>query len=89
MIDAAVPAKLGAGSTYGLGVIIRPPATAAGMTSPTWGHSGYFPGYMSELLYVPETGTTLTIQINTSAARTRGTAAPLRVLYDLHQVVSR
>lgn len=89
MLDAAVPAKLGAGSTYGLGVIIRPPATAAGMTSPTWGHSGYFPGYMSELIYVPETGTTLAIQINSSAPRTRGSAAPLRVLYDLHGIVAR
>lgn len=83
MIDSAVPAKLGAGSTYGLGVIIRPPATAAGMTSRTWGHSGYFPGYMSELLYVVDTGTTLAIQINSSGPRTRGTAAPLRVLYDI------
>jgi len=83
MIDAAVSAKLGAGSTYGLGVIIRPPATAAGMTSPTWGHSGYFPGYMSELIYVVDTGTTLAIQINSSGPRARGTAAPLRVLYDL------
>jgi D-alanyl-D-alanine carboxypeptidase len=86
MIDAAVPAKLGAGSTYGLGVIIRPPATAAGMTSVTWGHSGYFPGYMSELIYVVDTGTTLAIQINSSAPRTRGSAAPLRVLYDLSKL---
>lgn len=89
MLDAAVPAKLGAGSTYGLGVIIRPPAMAAGMTSPTWGHSGYFPGYLSELIYVPETGTTLAIQINSSAPRTRGSAAPLRVLYDVHQLLKR
>lgn len=89
MLDAAVPATLGAESTYGLGVIIRPPATAAGMTSPTWGHGGYFPGYMSELIYVPETGTTLAIQINSSAPRTRGTASPLRVLYDLHGIVTR
>ena len=88
MLDAAVPAKLGAGSTYGLGVIIRPPATAAGMTSPTWGHSGYFPGYMSELIYVPDTGTTLAIQINSSASRTRGSAAPLRVLYDIAHLIS-
>ena len=83
MIDAAVPAKLGAGSTYGLGVIIRPPATAAGMASVTWGHSGYFPGYMSELIYVVDTGTTLAIQINSSGPRTRGTASPVRVLFDL------
>ena len=83
MIDAAVPARLGAGSTYGLGVIIRPPATAAGMASVTWGHSGYFPGYMSELIYVVDTGTTLAIQINSSGPRTRGTASPVRVLFDL------
>jgi D-alanyl-D-alanine carboxypeptidase len=83
MIDAAVPAKLGAGSTYGLGVIIRPPAPAAGMTSVTWGHSGYFPGYMSELIYVVDTGMTLAIQINSSAARTRGSASPLRALFEL------
>lgn len=87
MIDSAVPAKLGAGSTYGLGVIIRPPATAAGMTSSTWGHSGYFPGYMSELIYVVDTGTTLAIQINSSGPRTRGSAAPLRVLYDLAELL--
>lgn len=83
MIDAAVPAKLGAGSMYGLGVIVRPPAPATGMTSVTWGHSGYFPGYMSELIYVVDTGVTLAIQINSSAPRTRGSASPLRVLFDL------
>ena len=58
------------------------------MTSPTWGHSGYFPGYMSELIYVPDTGTTLAIQINSSASRTRGSAAPLRVLYDIAHLIS-
>jgi D-alanyl-D-alanine carboxypeptidase len=89
LIDAAVPSKLGTGATYGLGVMIRPPVTSAGMTSVTWGHSGYFPGYMSELLYVVDTGTTLAIQINSSAPRTRGSAAPLRVLYDLHQLVTK
>lgn len=83
MIDAAVPAKLGAGSQYGLGVIIRPPSAPAGMSSVTWGHSGFFPGYLSELIYVVETGTTLAIQINSSGPRTRGAASPLRVLYDL------
>lgn len=87
MIGAAVPAKLGAGSTYGLGVIVRPPSEAAGMTSVTWGHSGYFPGYMSELLHVVDSGITLAIQINSSAPRARGTASPLRVLYDLHGIL--
>lgn len=85
MIDAAVPAKLGAGSSYGLGVIVRAPSAA--MSSVTWGHSGYFPGYMSELLHVVDDGTTLAIQINSSGPRTRGTASPLRVLQDVAALV--
>ena len=87
MIDSAVPAKLGAASSYGLGVIIRPPAVANGMPSVTWGHSGYFPGYMSELVYVVDTGTTLALQINSSGPRTRGSASLARVLYDIAGLV--
>jgi D-alanyl-D-alanine carboxypeptidase len=89
MVDAAVPAKLGAGSQYGLGVIIRPPSPAAGMTSVTWGHSGFFPGYLSELIYVVDTGMTLAIQVNSSGPRTRGTASPLRVLFDLSKIIGQ
>lgn len=83
MIDAAVPSKLGPGVQYGLGVIIRPPNPNAGMTSATWGHSGFFPGYLSELIYVVDTGVTLAIQVNSSAPRTRGSASPLRLLYEI------
>jgi D-alanyl-D-alanine carboxypeptidase len=88
MIDAAVPAKLGAGSKYGLGVIIRPPVSTANLTttSVTWGHSGFFPGYLSELIYVVDTGVTLAIQVNSSGPRTQGSASPLRVLYDLSKL---
>lgn len=81
MIDAAVPAKLGGGSSYGLGVIVRAPSAA--MPSVTWGHSGYFPGYMSELIHVVDDGVTLAMQINSSGPRARGTASPLRVLFDV------
>jgi D-alanyl-D-alanine carboxypeptidase len=90
MIDAAVPAKLGAGSKYGLGVIIRPPVSNANFTttSVTWGHSGFFPGYLSELIYVVDTGVTLAIQVNSSGPRTPGSASPLRVLYDLAKLVA-
>jgi D-alanyl-D-alanine carboxypeptidase len=89
MIDAAVPARLGAGSKYGLGVIIRPPVATANLTttSVTWGHSGFFPGYLSELIYVVDTGTTLAIQINSSGPRKQGSASPLRVLYDLAKLI--
>jgi D-alanyl-D-alanine carboxypeptidase len=79
MLDAAVPAALGPGAKYGLGVIIRPNSPVG----PTWGHSGFFPGYQTELLFVPEHGLSLAIQINTSAPRATGNRSLLRVLYDL------
>jgi D-alanyl-D-alanine carboxypeptidase len=79
MIESAVPARLGPETKYGLGVIVRP-TTPAG---PTIGHSGFFPGYQTELVHFTKTGLTLAVQINTSAPRPPGTRAPLRFLYDL------
>lgn len=79
MISAAVPARLGPETRYGLGVIVRS-TTAAG---PAWGHSGFFPGYQTELLHLPERGLTLAVQINSSAPRPPGTRSLLRFLYDL------
>jgi len=84
MIDAAVPARLGPETKYGLGVIVRG-TTPAG---PTWGHSGFFPGYLTELVHLPESGVTLAIQVNTSDGRATGTRRPLRVLYDIAGMVT-
>jgi D-alanyl-D-alanine carboxypeptidase len=64
-----VPAKLGPESRYGLGVIIRP--SPAG---PTYGHSGFMPGYMTELLYFPEMKVSIAVQVNSSAPRSTGKA---------------
>ena len=83
MIDAAVPARLGPETKYGLGVIVRA-STPAG---PTWGHSGFFPGYQAELLYVPDLGVSLATQINTSAPRSTGPRSLLRGLYDIAAMV--
>jgi D-alanyl-D-alanine carboxypeptidase len=83
MIEAAVPARLGPETKYGLGVIVR--------TSPlgqTWGHSGFFPGYQTELLHLPDLGLTLAIQINTSAPRAAGPRSLLRGLYDIAAMVT-
>ena len=83
MIEAAVPARLGPETKYGLGVIIR--------TSPlgqTWGHSGFFPGYQTELLHLPDLGLTLAIQINTSAPRATGPRSLLRGLYEIAAMVT-
>ena len=79
MIGAAVPARLGPNTKYGLGVIVRE-GTPVGVT---WGHSGFFPGYQTEMIYIVETGTALAIQINTSAPKSTGNRGLLRVLYDL------
>jgi D-alanyl-D-alanine carboxypeptidase len=79
MLDAAVPARLGPETKYGLGVIVRP-ATPVGLA---WGHSGFFPGYQTELLYLPDLGVSLAVQINTSAPRATGNRSLLRALYDI------
>ena len=79
MIDAAVPARLGPETRYGLGVIVRT-ATPAGTT---WGHSGFFPGYVTELMHLPDAGITLAVQINSSGPRAAGSRSPLRALYDI------
>jgi len=78
MISSAVPARLGPETKYGLGVIVRP-TTPAG---PAWGHSGFFPGYQTELIHFTDSGLTMAVQINSSAPRPQGTRAPLRFLYD-------
>ena len=62
-----VPAKLGPESKYGLGVIIRPSPLGI-----TYGHSGFMPGYQTELVYFPELKTSIAVQVNSSAPRSTG-----------------
>jgi len=64
MLSAAVPAKLGKDSKYGLGVIIK--STPIGIS---YGHSGFFPGYLTELQYFPEYRLSIAIQSNSSDFR--------------------
>ena len=78
MIAEALPARLGPETRYGLGVIVRP-TTPVGRT---WGHSGFFPGYLTELVHLPDRGITLAVQINTSSPA-RGGRSALRFLYDV------
>jgi D-alanyl-D-alanine carboxypeptidase len=75
------PARgLGRGARYGLGVIILD--TPLG---PSWGHSGFFPGYLTEMRYYPDHGFAVAIQVNTSAGRPfpRGQGAALQELAEL------
>ena len=66
MLDG-VPAKLGRDTKYGLGVIIRP--TPVGLS---YGHSGFFPGYMTDVMYFPEHKISVAVQVNTSVSQNLG-----------------
>jgi D-alanyl-D-alanine carboxypeptidase len=78
-----VPAPgLGADVRYGLGVIIRP--TPLGTS---WGHSGYMPGYLTEMRYWPEHGIAVTYLVNTTAPRTLG-RAPGTVVNELAAIIA-
>ena len=62
-----VPARLGPESKYGLGVIIRPSPLGI-----TYGHSGFMPGYQTELVYFPDLETAIAVQVNSSARGATG-----------------
>lgn len=76
MLDG-VPARLGPGSRYGLGVILR--ETEAG---PSQGHSGFFPGYLTEMAYFPDLDVAVALQVNTSVGGALG-RSPASVLVEL------
>ena len=69
-IAHAVDAKLAPGDRYAYGVIVSETPYGAG-----WGHQGWFPGYLSELMYFPEQGFSIAVQANTDNVRATG---PLR-----------
>jgi len=81
MLDGA-PAKLGPDSKYGLGVIIRP--TALGIS---YGHSGFFPGYLTEMLYFPTRQFAVALQVNTSAPRATGRPL-LQIINELATIIA-
>lgn len=72
---------LGRETKYGLGAIIRP--TRAGLT---YGHSGFFPGYMTDMMYFPDKKIALAVQVNSSVPQNLG--KPLgRVLVESAEII--
>ena len=61
-----IPARM-VGGSYGLGMILRD-STAAG---PVRSHSGFFPGYVTELRHYPKHGVTIAMMVNASNVRMR------------------
>ena len=78
-----VAAKLGPNVKYGLCVIIRP--TQAGTT---YGHSGFFPGYMTDMMYFPDRKIAVAVQVNTSAPGVFGGKSPARLLTEVADIAS-
>ena len=77
-----VPAKLGPEAKYGLGVIIRPSPHGI-----TYGHSGFMPGYQTELVYFPDLKVSIAVQVNSSALRSTGKSLRAFVL-DFAEILS-
>jgi D-alanyl-D-alanine carboxypeptidase len=63
----AVEAKTGKGDKYGLGVQVRESRWGV-----TYGHGGWFPGYLSEMEYFPQHRVAIAVQFNTDAVRKLG-----------------
>lgn len=81
MFEGVLSPMLGQGTKYGLGVIIRP--TRAGLT---YGHSGFFPGYMTDVMYFPDEKISIAVQVNTSVFQNLG--KPLgRVLVEAADII--
>jgi D-alanyl-D-alanine carboxypeptidase len=67
VLDGVAAGGLGRGVRYGLGVIIRDSPLG-----PAYGHSGFFPGYLTEMRYFPNLGIAVAFQVNTSDGRAVG-----------------
>ena len=81
VLDGVPAPMLGHETKYGLGVIIR--KTTLGTS---YGHSGFFPGYMTDMMYFPEHKVAIAVQVNTSVGRSLG--KPLgRVLVEMMDVI--
>jgi D-alanyl-D-alanine carboxypeptidase len=82
VLDGVSAPMLGRETKYGLGVIIR--KTPAGTS---YGHSGFFPGYMTDIMYFPERKVAVAVQVNTSVGRSLG--KPLsRVLVEMMEIIA-
>ena len=82
VVDGVAAPMLGRETRYGLGSIIR--KTQVGTS---YGHSGFFPGYMTDMAYFPNQKIGVAVQVNTSVGRSLG--KPLsRILVEVIEVIN-
>jgi D-alanyl-D-alanine carboxypeptidase len=80
-LDGLPARELGRDVRYGLGVIIW--QTPAGLA---YGHSGFFPGYLTEMRYFPEHRFAVALQVNTSVGRAIG-RSPGSIVVELARII--
>jgi len=83
MLEGYPAPILGREAKYGLGVIIR--QTRAGLS---YGHSGFFPGYLTDMMYFPDKKIALAVQINTSVEGATGNKSLGRFLVELRETIA-
>jgi D-alanyl-D-alanine carboxypeptidase len=81
-LDGVAAPMLGRDTKYGLATIIR--NTPAGVS---YGHSGFFPGYMTDMMYFPEHKIAVAVQVNTSAPGSFGGKPLGRFLAEVAQLI--
>jgi D-alanyl-D-alanine carboxypeptidase len=82
VLDGIAAPMLGREAKYGLATIIR--KIPAGTT---YGHSGFFPGYVTDMMYFPDKKIAIAVQVNTSAPQTLGGRGLGRVISDIAQMI--
>ena len=82
VLDGVSAPMLGRETKYGLGVIIW--KTTLGTA---YGHSGFFPGYITQMMYFPEHRVAVAVQVNTSVGRNLG-KPPSRVLVEVMEAIA-
>jgi D-alanyl-D-alanine carboxypeptidase len=82
VLDGVAAPMLGRDTKYGLATIIR--NTPAGVS---YGHSGFFPGYVTDMMYFPDQKIAVAVQVNTSAPGVFGGKPPGRLIAEVAEMV--
>lgn len=84
VLDGVAAPMLGRETKYGLCSIIR--KTAAGTS---YGHSGFFPGYLTDMMYFPEQRMAIAVQVNTSVGQNLGGKGPARIIAEIAETITK
>ena len=84
VLDGVSAPMLGKDTKYGLCVIIR--NTTAGVS---YGHSGFFPGYVTDMMYFPDQKIAVAVQVNTSAPGVFGGKSPGRFVTEVAELIKK